>query len=402
MAGTPTESNKCVLMFGAGFSVHAGLPVMRGFLERARRAYFAKYAGDSSEFIRQCYEDLLAFYQTCLGSAWLVNRDWENIEELYTQADLLRLCHNPDEAKSKQLCSSIAWTIWDVYRQPAESSSIPLASAIEQIRKAELEPAIITTNYDLVCELALRKNERERCPYYYPGFASDDRGGLLFAGSSGNRGIPILKLHGSVNWFSIPCFRMENKESVDHWVARTALTPAGSDESGSVPIDPNFSANGLSDWIKNRAMAHLESSGYSAKPERVTPAIIPPMLGKSSESRVIRKMWNTAIDLLRSARQIWIIGYSFPVTDAFMVRLLAEGLRDNHDLEFLAIVNIEPKERWQERLRDIFNPVRLDSRKVRYICLDAFKTLSTMQGELRSWFRESEKVSDRIYGSAQR
>src|SRR5690242_8352832 len=82
----------------------------------------------------------------------------------------------------------------------------------------------------------------------------------------------------------------------------------------------------------------------------LAPAIIPPMLGKASVSPVISSQWRAAIQALSAARQIWIIGYSFPETDTFMPRLLSQGLQANQDLESIAIINKEKREAWNDRI----------------------------------------------------
>ena len=89
----------------------------------------------------------------------------------------------------------------------------------------------------------------------------------------------------------------------------------------------------------------------------LTPLIIPPMLGKASTRNIICRQWYSAIDALRLAAQIWIVGYSFPQTDAFMQRLLHEGLSKNRVLDRLVIADIQPESAWEDRLETLFSPV---------------------------------------------
>jgi hypothetical protein len=95
------------------------------------------------------------------------------------------------------------------------------------------------------------------------------------------------------------------------------------------------------------------------------PAIVPPMLGKMSVSPTISHQWQSAIAALETAAHITIIGYSFPETDAFMTRLLAEGLKNNNGLEDITIVDIQAEEHWVGRLERIFTPT-LRQTKVKY------------------------------------
>jgi hypothetical protein len=102
----------------------------------------------------------------------------------------------------------------------------------------------------------------------------------------------------------------------------------------------------------------------------ISPAIVPPMLGKSSLAQVITRQWKAAIDALANAREIWVIGYSFPATDAFMKRLLTEGVKRNRDLQKIWIVDIQRYEAWQARVEDLFPPT-IRSARVEFLCYPA-------------------------------
>jgi hypothetical protein len=73
-----------------------------------------------------------------------------------------------------------------------------------------------------------------------------------------------------------------------------------------------------------------------------------------------------------TARTIYItvIGYSFPETDTFMTRLLAEGLKSNNGLESINIVDSQSPNKWQDRLDRIFTST-LRTSKLEFISLDA-------------------------------
>ncbi len=97
--------------------------------------------------------------------------------------------------------------------------------------RIELRPAIITTNYDVLAESGLnaglpRGAEKLRC--FYPGFKDPN---IELASSGFKRQsptifeddpiapmadglVPIIKLHGSVNWF-----RTSKSDPPDQWLA---------------------------------------------------------------------------------------------------------------------------------------------------------------------------------------
>ena len=106
------------------------------------------------------------------------------------------------------------------------------------------------------------------------------------------------------------------------------------------------------------------------------------MLGKSSDLKVVTHQWKEAITALATAREVWVVGYSFPETDAFMTRLLTEGMQNNRDLDFVAIINTTPFEQFKPRMHQIFNSTFVDTR-VRYYQAKASDMFSQLAG--RSW-----------------
>jgi hypothetical protein len=131
---------------------------------------------------------------------------------------------------------------------------------------------------------------------------------------------------------------------------------------------PTFDINNLT-----ASLSHLKADPKQA----VTPAVIPPMLGKMSVLPTISHQWQSAIACLETAAHITVIGYSFPETDAFMTRLLAEGLKKNNGLEDITIVDIQAESEWEHRLARIFAPP-LKQTKVKYTESDAKKFLALL------------------------
>src|SRR5262249_20966206 len=139
--------------------------------------------------------------------------------------------------------------------------------------------------------------------------------------------MPIVKIHGSANWFWVD----------DSCVGRTPVT--------------------ASDIRMDRLEGDFRTAVLDGKKaRRFAPTIIPPMLGKATMTNVIARQWREAINLLAGARKLWIIGYSFPPTDAFMPRLLAEGMQENQDIEEIIIINREEQARWRDRVDWLFTP----------------------------------------------
>lgn len=150
---------------------------------------------------------------------------------------------------------------------------------------------VITFNYDVVLDEALKKAGIS--PAY--GLADD----------ANEKGVPLLKLHGSTNWVVCTGCR---KPSV--WQeAATSLFPFGSIQCKHC---------GKSDW---RLL------------------LVPPSWDKSEYQDIMRPVWARAVKELKAATRICIIGYSMPASDSFFRYLLALGLAENHQLYKLIVVD---------------------------------------------------------------
>jgi hypothetical protein len=54
----------------------------------------------------------------------------------------------------------------------------------------------------------------------------------------------------------------------------------------------------------------------------------------------MRPVWNQAVNALKTANRICVIGYSMPETDTFFKFLLALGLAENHQLYRFVLVDL--------------------------------------------------------------
>lgn len=106
-----SQSDQVVFVLGAGFSTATGLPLMSDFADAARRRSFELKAREPQSAIISTYDRMFAFKRECERSPGAFLRDWENIEELYTQADLRRLAGLPSKDNCDVACASIAWVL---------------------------------------------------------------------------------------------------------------------------------------------------------------------------------------------------------------------------------------------------------------------------------------------------
>jgi hypothetical protein len=158
----------------------------------------------------------------------------------------------------------------------------------------------------------------------------------------------LLKLHGSMNWRTLhgtpsPC----GVNSISHF----------EEWSNVVCLPP--------DSEKRRQVS--EFAELYLDPE---PFIVPPVLTKTElvAQPILRVIWSTAPDLLKSAESITFVGYSLPLTDIAARTLFREGLSkiDNANVK---IVDYAQGNAGKDKLAQLYEAYsdlfpKLDSRQI--------------------------------------
>lgn len=125
----------------------------------------------------------------------------------------------------------------------------------------------------------------------------------------------LLKLHGSLNWFT--------------------QTSVKADGSVSASTNPQAERSVLLDEYPNLGygMDAPEVNGWLLRPE-----IITPMIHKNISSGLFADIWRKAEDELKACRRLVVGGYSFPPSDFHTRKLLLEAF-ENHRPEELVVIN---------------------------------------------------------------
>lgn len=323
----PNNDNN-VYILGAGFSAEAGIPVISSFLTRMRDAVdWLEKNGRVGE--RVAIERVLDFRHQSAAAGYRISIDLDNIEHLFSLA-----AAKPGSASTEDICLAIAATI-DFARQTScapvgrlrisSSNGWPinelLRSAAHRITPAggpdfqDVESSVydyyvaslsglaadkmetgknvvITFNYDLVVEEALR---RLNVPFTYQlsgtGVEADPATHL-----GASDAFQILKLHGSVNW------------------AQRA--------DGGVLVCRDYE--------------HVRSNNLA-------PLLVPPTWRKNPSDALLR-VWDAAVNAIAAASRIILIGFSIPVADQHFKYLLSVGLKDNSSLRLVRIIDPRARE----------------------------------------------------------
>lgn len=182
---------------------------------------------------------------------------------------------------------------------------------------------LVTTNYDLGLETVIEELYGKGS-YYYPGF--ENRPQKMIS-------IPILKLHGSINW-------LEDRGTAD---------------------DPGFK-NSTRQNIKKEVLNDLAVQQLGSSKEftlqyqgsKYTPIMVPFFHQKSMWYEINRhwwgdkldEIWEMAFEQISEADKISFWGYSLPSADYHMFSFLFEAMKDTQ--AFCEVVDYTPDEEEKE------------------------------------------------------
>jgi hypothetical protein len=338
MPDEPTDRN--VYIVGAGFSRDAGAPLIQDFLDRAR-----EFLDDPQSSLngsdRQHFQKVFEFKRRVAQAAEKVDIDLDNIEQLFGLLEMSeRLGIGSAEdvrpsmrvliARTLELATATKQRLPEVMVRFPESryeglqklglfghqyghdkGAVKASASIyhyfaalltglfdDPRRRTNRYDSVITLNYDLVLESSLAATGYQ--PDYYIGVTPAE-GQRTYC-------VPVLKLHGSINWGVC--------ERCNRVTARTEFAKQAS------------SRGGLSCPHCGKDSAHL--------------LIIPPSWDKSEHKDVTKSVWSKAAKELTSATRICVIGYSMPETDVFYKYLLTLALAENPRLYRFIVVDLKP------------------------------------------------------------
>lgn len=270
-------NNHNLYILGAGFSHDANMPLMSNFMTRLKEAYNWY---DKKSYAHKSIKEILDFRKQATSSAYRINLDLDNIEDLFNLAvtegsksiKLLRTglgatlyyCDKVKTAHNYQVQLNDEIPYFDIERMypiDAQNSSITceinpydyISSIVSGVGcdKNEQLDSVISLNYDTILEASL--NSINQSYSYYLDEEITDLKGL--------DKMPIIKLHGSMNW-------VEN--------------------DNKIIIEPF-----------NKILEKENS-----------PFITPPIWTKGSNNKIPAK-WYNALKLISSATRIIIIGFHY-------------------------------------------------------------------------------------------
>jgi NAD-dependent SIR2 family protein deacetylase len=286
---------RIVFILGAGASQHAGAPLMSNFLSVAREL--------AHERQLPAFDLVFSAINSLHHSQAKSEFDLENLEMVFGAFQMARrlgmlgnLSDREIENLPSAMSSVIASTLDEHVWYPADKEGWwptegygALASMIRDLRVSRC--SILTFNYDVALDYSLYAMGL-KIDY---GLDSDVR-------HADDGRLPVLKLHGSLNWS-----RCSTCKIIRPFEGR--------------PVAHRTSE----DRVLLRCSPHLSMSKHCDVATDVNPVVIPPTWEKASGHDELINVWRRAARELSRASHIIVLGYSMPESDMFFRYLYALG-----------------------------------------------------------------------------
>lgn len=317
-----------VLILGAGASHDAGIPLLAGFVEKMWEYAIRGKNGDEplSAEDHDIFKKAIEVRNELDGYHGRATFDDRNIEDILSILSFNLIGgRRSDRAKLDAIIKAMARTIelsctvtHNGRLNQMQTAGPPVYRNFwhHLFRWAEASgalPTIITFNYDLVLERSLlqllvgTQYNRIRATFPFPGIA--------------------LKYYfdqSSETSFRVDYVTFDDFEDRKPGTALVAASGAQIEGAANIEI---LKLHGSLNFSKNRN----EGEGYPLTAALADPYILPPIFDKLT-IKPPREMWKVALERLRGAKNIIIIGYSLPETDIYMQYFLKTAVGPNIDL----------------------------------------------------------------------
>lgn len=355
--------NDNVIIFGAGASVDAGIPVLRNFVDCMWEIAIRGRVGDRNldEKDRNIFNDAMKMrdhLNSYHGRASFDDRNIEDILSILTFKEMAEDNNSNDYLSiiRKAISRTIELTcnvkhvsrldIDDTVSAYERSSrraglSSPTESNIYssfwnsfiKIRDNQADkttrhsslPTIISFNYDLVFERSLLRSFIETTHIEKPPLDQ-------FSINYFHKNSPNIT-------YKICCEYHQPKNSSKTYL-KTHLEACGEQDSTNSTIIPFLKLHGsLNFWHNpenNIAPPKDINQNTSLSIALDDPYILPPIFNKTSTDGPL-EMWAEAIRQLRNAKHIIIVGYSLPRTDIYMQYFLKAAVGPNNNLSRIIV-----------------------------------------------------------------
>lgn len=330
-----------VFILGAGASKQCGAPLMANFLDVASDLLRRNLVGNSREHFDRVFS-VIGQLQAVHSKAQL---DLNNIESIFTALELGKVIQRIPGIESSEIQATIdslkeliVKTLEVTIKFPTRKTHILVPAPYEQFAEliqhlrggAEIPQtvSVISFNYDIAADMALFRAGLK------PTYILDNM-------YHGENPVPLLKLHGSLNWASEKGTNQINPLHLSEYLKKYSIP--GFEEHGEVALP-----------IGSQLVEYYEKfTDVRVNPE---PVIVPPSWNKADYHQALSKVWAAAAQHLSEAEYIFVIGYSLPETDSFFRHLYALGSVGKSALRKIVVFNPESSGETDQRFRRLLGP----------------------------------------------
>ncbi len=309
---------------------------MADFLDQADE--LRRTRADGVRDVVDSFEDVFSAISELQGVYSKSYLDLDNIEALFGAIEmgvLLGKLANRDENSIQQLRNNLITLIFKTLetciRFPTRNRQVlppePYGLLVEALRgkrgelrrSPPLELGFITFNYDLALDFALG-SAGIRYTYSLP--TEDSQDGL----------VPLLKLHGSINWGA--CSKCG------------VIVPYRTSEA-------RFDLWDDAEYVRYNLGTLLPERNHCDAPLPLPPVIVPPTWNKTQYHGQLAEVWRRASAVLSEAENVFVVGYSLPETDAFFRYLYALGSEGKTRLKRFWVFDPDPSGTVEPRFRQM-------------------------------------------------
>lgn len=321
---------KLLILLGAGASKLTGTPLMEDFLDRVHDIA----AGQGAHF--ETVIDLVADLEILHSRSAVSLRNIESVFNIVEMAQLVGHLPGPTVTDAAEAAAAMRQVVGETLEKTcrfpiqdgAMSAPKPYDAFANYLRNRNangrhISVAIITFNYDVALDFALMQSG---VPYYY-GIADEQD----------SRGLPLLKLHGSLNWGLCDCGAVR-VVTLGEMISTLRLNLA----------------TRMSPYMTFPVSQFLGKFEHCPGTALGGPAIVPPSWNKTQHWHSFTSVWKRAAEEVTNAENILVAGYSMPPTDSFFRDLFALGLASRTRVKRFIVAN--PDKTLADRFRGLLGP----------------------------------------------
>ena len=271
--------------------------------------------------------------------------DLNNLESIFTILELGKVINKVPGINADQIANTISSlkelivkTLEVTIKFPTQYNTFeapppyPAFGSLLKYLLREAKPirsvSVITFNYDIAADICLHREGLG--PLYN-----------LDPIQTNPSHIPLLKLHGSLNWAT----EKESKKILPLYLSEYfkhySLRSFGESGQSFLPIGSQ-----LVEYF----------SRFESKVVESEPVIVPPSWNKADYHTALSQIWASAATHLAEAEYIYIIGYSLPETDSFFRHLYALGSVSNTPLRKICVYNPDHSGATNQRFQSLLGP----------------------------------------------